>query len=108
MGLSGASKFWAEGVSALPVFKKNSKHYARAINIVAEGAVKYAHKKGAHVVFCGHTHHAEHKTIGEIDYYNTGTMQSDIGSCITLSELGVRIHFFEGDSGKAKVIDVTE
>ena len=99
------------GPKAYPLclyLKNNSKHYARAINIVAEGAVTYAHKKGAHVVFCGHTHHAEHKTIGEIDYYNTGTMQSDIGSCITLSEQGVRIHFFEGDSGEAKVIDVTE
>ncbi len=50
----------------------------------------------------------QYKTIGEIDYYNSGTMQSDIGSCITLCEQGVRIHFFEDDGGKAKVIDVAQ
>ena len=88
--------------------KNNSKHYARAINTVAEGAARYARKKGADVVFCGHTHHAEHKKIGEINYYNSGTMQSDIGSCITIGEHGVRIHFFDGNSDEAKVIDVTD
>jgi UDP-2,3-diacylglucosamine pyrophosphatase LpxH len=70
--------------------KNNSKHYARAINIVAEGAARYAEKKGAKAIFCGHTHHAEYKKIGAIDYYNSGTMQSNVGSCITLGEQGIR------------------
>jgi UDP-2,3-diacylglucosamine pyrophosphatase LpxH len=71
------------GPKAYPLclyLKNNSKHYARAINIVAENAARYANKKGANVIFCGHTHHAEHKRIGGIDYYNSGTMQSNITS----------------------------
>jgi UDP-2,3-diacylglucosamine pyrophosphatase LpxH len=88
--------------------KNNSKHYARAINIVAEGAAKYADKKRADVIFCGHTHHAQHKKFGEIDYYNSGTMQANIGSCITLGEQGFRIHLFEEDDGRARLINVSE
>jgi UDP-2,3-diacylglucosamine pyrophosphatase LpxH len=88
--------------------KNNSKHYARAINIVAENAARYAAKKGANVIFCGHTHHAEHKQMGAIDYYNSGTMQSNIGSCITLGEQGFRIHFFEEDDGAAKLLFVAQ
>jgi UDP-2,3-diacylglucosamine pyrophosphatase LpxH len=86
--------------------KNNSKHYTRAINIVAEGAARYAEKKGADVIFCGHTHHAEHKRIGEIEYYNSGTMQCAIVSCITLGEQGFRIHVFQEDDGFAKPINV--
>ncbi len=86
--------------------KDNSKHYARAINMVAEGAAAYAEKNRADVIFCGHTHHAEHKKIGAIDYYNSGTMQASIGSCITLGERGFRIHFFEEDDGLAKPLNV--
>ena len=106
MGIPGASKFWAEGLPSFLYLKNNSKHYARAIDIVAEGAAKYADEKGANVVFCGHTHHPEHKKIGNIDYYNSGTMQSNIGSCITLGEQGFRIHLFEEDDGMAKPINV--
>jgi UDP-2,3-diacylglucosamine pyrophosphatase LpxH len=86
--------------------KNNSKHYARAINIVAQGAARYAEKKGADVIFCGHTHHAEHKRIENIEYYNSGTMQSAIVSCISLGEQGFRIHIFEEDDGFAKPINV--
>lgn len=88
--------------------KNNSKHYARAINTVAEGAVKYADKKGANVIFCGHTHHAEHKKIGDIHYYNSGTMQSDIGSCITVGKQGFMVHFFEKHNGMTKLVSVIE
>jgi UDP-2,3-diacylglucosamine pyrophosphatase LpxH len=88
--------------------KNGSKHYARAINAVAEGAARYADKKGSDVVFCGHTHHAEHKKIGRIDYYNSGTMQSNIGSCATLGENGFRIHFYDGHNGEARLIDLIE
>jgi UDP-2,3-diacylglucosamine pyrophosphatase LpxH len=97
------------GPKAYPVclyLKNNSKHYARAINIVAEGAAKYAQRLGVDAIFCGHTHHAEHKKIGNIDYYNSGTMQSTIGSCISLGAKGLRIHLFENDQGAAKLIDV--
>jgi UDP-2,3-diacylglucosamine pyrophosphatase LpxH len=97
------------GPKAYPLchfLKNNSRHYARAINIVAEGAARYADKKSADVIFCGHTHHAEHKRIGNVDYYNSGTMQSRIGSCITLGEDGVRIHLFEEDDGLARPINV--
>jgi UDP-2,3-diacylglucosamine pyrophosphatase LpxH len=95
------------GPNAYPLclyLKNNSKHYLRAINIVAEGAARYAEKKGADFVFCGHTHHAEHRKIGKINYYNSGTLQADIVTCVTLSEQGVRIHSFEGDTKEAKVI----
>ena len=85
--------------------KNNSKHYLRAIHMVAEGAARYAEKKGADLVFCGHTHHAEHKKIGAINYYNSGTMQSDVVTCVTLSEKGVRIHVFERDNREAIVIN---
>lgn len=98
------------GPRAYPVcryLKNNSKHYERAITIVAQGAARYAEKKRADAVFCGHTHQAEHKRIGNIDYYNSGTMQSKIGSCITLGEQGVRIHLFEEDDGLARPIHVS-
>jgi UDP-2,3-diacylglucosamine pyrophosphatase LpxH len=96
------------GPKAYPLclyLKNNSKHYARVINMVAEGAVKYAEKKGADFVFCGHTHHVEHKKMGAIHYYNSGTMQSEVVSFVTLGEQGVRIHFFERDSSEARVIN---
>jgi len=88
--------------------KNNSKHYARAINIVAGGAAKYAAEKGADAIFCGHTHHPEHKKIGNVGYYNSGTMQSNIGSCITLGGEGIRIHLFEEDDGLARPISVIQ
>ena len=84
--------------------KNNSRHYARAITIVAEGAARYAEKRGTDIIFCGHTHHPEHKRIGNVDYYNSGTMQSAVVSCITLGELGFRIHVFEEDGDFAKPI----
>lgn len=87
-------------------FKNNSKHYARAINIVSANAISYASEKDAEIIFCGHTHHAEHKSVGNVDYYNSGTMQADVGSCITLGDEGVRIHLFENHNGTAKLIDV--
>ena len=57
------------------------------------------------MVFCGHAHHAEHKKMGEINYYNSGTMQSNVVTCVTLSEKGVRIYLFERDDSEAKVIN---
>jgi UDP-2,3-diacylglucosamine pyrophosphatase LpxH len=96
------------GPKAYPLclyLKNNSRHYARAINIVAEGAARYGEKKGADFVFCGHTHHAEYKKLGETHYYNSGTMQAEVVSCVTLGERGVRIHFFERDSSEAKIIE---
>jgi UDP-2,3-diacylglucosamine pyrophosphatase LpxH len=99
------------GPKAYPLclyLRNYSKHYARAINTVADGAAKYAEKKGADLVFCGHTHHAEHKKLGKINYYNSGTMQSDIVTFITLGDQGVRIHLFEGDDNEARVIDAAQ
>ena len=96
------------GPKAYPLclyLRNYSKHYARAINTVAEGAVKYAENRGADVIFCGHTHHAEHKKLGKINYYNSGTIQSDIVTFITLGDQGVRIHLLEGDDNEARVID---
>ena len=57
-------------------------------------------------IFCGHTHQAEHKRIREIEYYNSGTMQCAIVSCITLGEQGFRIHVFQEDDGFAKPINI--
>jgi UDP-2,3-diacylglucosamine pyrophosphatase LpxH len=96
------------GPKAYPLclyLKNNSKHYTRAINAVAEGAARYARNSGADFIFCGHTHHAEHKKMGEIDYYNSGTIQADVVSYVTLGERGVRIHHFDGNHSEAKVID---
>jgi hypothetical protein len=58
------------------------------------------------VIFCGHTHHAEHKRFGEVEYYNSGTMQAAAVSCISLGEQGIRVHVFEEDDGFAKPIRV--
>jgi UDP-2,3-diacylglucosamine pyrophosphatase LpxH len=96
------------GPKAYPLclyLKNNCKHYVRAISTVAEGAARYAKKKGADFIFCGHTHHAEHKKIGAIDYYNSGTIQADVVSYVTLGDQGVRIHQFDGNHREGKVMD---
>jgi hypothetical protein len=35
-------------------------------------------------------------------------MQSNVGSCITLGEEGIRIHLFEDDDGLARPISVIQ
>jgi len=35
-------------------------------------------------------------------------MQSNLGSCITLGEDGFRIHVFEEDDGRARLVSVSE
>jgi UDP-2,3-diacylglucosamine pyrophosphatase LpxH len=39
---------------------------------VAAGAIAHAHSRGAHAVFCGHTHEALHLKAEGIEYWNTG------------------------------------
>jgi len=96
------------GPRAYPIclyLKNNCKHYVRAIDTVAEGAASYAKRKGADFIFCGHTHHAEHKKIGAVDYYNSGTIQADVINYVTLGEQGVRIHHFDGNHSETEVMD---
>lgn len=46
--------------------------------------------------------------MGEIDYYNSGTIQADVVSYVTLGEQGVRIHRFDGNHSEAKVYAASE
>jgi UDP-2,3-diacylglucosamine pyrophosphatase LpxH len=61
---------------------------------VSQGALLHASFKGAHRVFCGHTHEAMHLQKDGIDYYNTGSWTDTKLTYITVAEDGVQIHEF--------------
>lgn len=55
----------------------------RYIRDYEEGVAYAAEKQGFDGVICGHIHHAAHKKIGDIEYYNTGDW---VESCTALAE----------------------
>lgn len=90
--------------------KSRSKHYTRAIDYVAQGATLHASHRGVHHVFCGHTHHPEHRFLNEVHYYNSGSWtasgdhkRKDYCSLITIGPKGIRIHYFDNDAKEVKI-----
>ena len=63
---------------------------------VASGALAYARHHGADRIFCGHTHEALHVKEDGIDYYNSGGWVDSRLTYLTIDELGVQIHEFNG------------
>jgi UDP-2,3-diacylglucosamine pyrophosphatase LpxH len=62
---------------------------------VAAGAFGIAKERSADVVFCGHTHEAQHKESEGISYYNTGCWTQSPSTYVTIDESGVRINSYE-------------
>jgi UDP-2,3-diacylglucosamine pyrophosphatase LpxH len=63
---------------------------------VAAGALAFARHHGADRIFCGHTHEAIHMEQDGIHYYNSGGWVDSKLTYLTIDELGVQIHEFNG------------
>jgi UDP-2,3-diacylglucosamine pyrophosphatase LpxH len=62
---------------------------------VARGALHYAGMGNIDRVFCGHTHVAMFREMGNIAYYNTGAWISARPTYVTVAPEGARIHEYE-------------
>jgi UDP-2,3-diacylglucosamine pyrophosphatase LpxH len=62
---------------------------------VAAGAQSFASEQSADVVFCGHTHEAQHIQFGAVNYYNTGCWTQAPSTFITIDDSGVLINRYE-------------
>jgi UDP-2,3-diacylglucosamine pyrophosphatase LpxH len=62
---------------------------------VAAGALRFASEQSADVVFCGHTHEAQHLEGEGVNYYNTGCWTQSPSTFITIDDSGVRINSYE-------------
>ncbi len=52
--------------------KRKSKIFVRCLEKIERRSIDYARKLGCQAVICGHTHHAESKTAGDVHYHNAG------------------------------------
>ncbi len=70
--------------------KKASKGWLRLTEKIAIGALKYANRRKANIVICGHTHVAtkEPIVVNNIRYYNTGCFTDVPSNYIIISEKG--------------------
>jgi UDP-2,3-diacylglucosamine pyrophosphatase LpxH len=70
--------------------KRQSKGWMRISEKVAVGAIKYAQKRKANIVICGHTHIAtqEPYILNDIKYYNTGCFTDVPSQYIIITESG--------------------
>jgi UDP-2,3-diacylglucosamine pyrophosphatase LpxH len=59
---------------------------------VREGALAHAKARGAHVVYCGHTHFALEAEQDGIRYYNSGSWTGSRATYLSVDEQGVHIH----------------
>jgi UDP-2,3-diacylglucosamine pyrophosphatase LpxH len=65
---------------------------------VASGALAHARARGAHVVFCGHTHEAMESEEDGIRYFNSGCWTNDGPTYVTVNESGIQIHRYLPES----------
>ncbi|MBN1633657.1 MAG: UDP-2,3-diacylglucosamine diphosphatase [Ignavibacteria bacterium] len=70
--------------------KKASKGWLRLTEKIAIGALKYANRRKANIVICGHTHVATVVPIvaNNIKYYNTGCFTDIPSNYIIITEMG--------------------
>jgi UDP-2,3-diacylglucosamine pyrophosphatase LpxH len=92
--------------------RQNSK-WLRLSPKVASGALAHARARGAHVVFCGHTHEAMHAEKDGIGYFNTGCWTDDDPTFVTVEESGVQIrrysqYFAVPDAAEEAVATLSE
>ncbi len=75
------------------IVKRMSKRWLRLSEKVAGAAIRYGKRKGADVVFCGHTHLALEKHPNGIDYFNTGCWTDIPSTFATIDENGaIELH----------------
>jgi UDP-2,3-diacylglucosamine pyrophosphatase LpxH len=77
--------------------RQNSK-WLRLSPKVASGALAYARVRGAHVVFCGHTHEAMKAEKDGIRYFNSGCWTNDNPTYIAVDQSGVEIRCYLRES----------
>lgn len=72
--------------------KHTSKAWMRMSDLVAEGAVEYAARRGVDGIFCGHTHRPLSRMFGKVTYHNTGCWTERPASFITLTDCKTELH----------------
>lgn len=82
-GLTGGGRHLAEAAKKVP------RAYAVLTNAVSRNAVRYAQCHGYAAVTCGHTHHAEERTVQGIRYINTGCWTEETPHCVVVKDGGV-------------------
>jgi UDP-2,3-diacylglucosamine pyrophosphatase LpxH len=83
--------------------KRWAKRYIHAIDRVATGSAKRAEDEAHDVAVCGHTHFAEHRKLGWIDYHNAGCWTELPGTCLTVHDGTVTAHTFESLMAQAAI-----
>lgn len=71
--------------------KRSSKGWLRMSDKVSRGAMKFAGKKKAEYVFCGHTHKPLKKESQGIKYYNSGCWTDNPCAYITIDEKDINL-----------------
>lgn len=71
--------------------KRMSKTWLKVSDLVAEGAVAYAVRRGADHIFCGHTHLPMSRVFKNVTYHNTGCWTEKPATFITVSERDVNL-----------------
>lgn len=67
---------------------------------VARGALAHGRSRGAHRVFCGHTHEALSLNRDGVEYYNSGSWTQDDATFIAIDNRGVNVSTYRGDPGQ--------
>jgi UDP-2,3-diacylglucosamine pyrophosphatase LpxH len=70
--------------------KHKSKTWLKVSELVAQGAVAYAVRRGADAIFCGHTHFSLSRMFGNVAYHNTGCWTEKPATFITIGRHGVQ------------------
>ena len=74
--------------------KKKSKGWLRLSDKVARSAIRFAKKRGADFVFCGHTHKALEKSSEGVRYFNSGCWTDFPADYITIEGGDIELHQF--------------
>jgi UDP-2,3-diacylglucosamine pyrophosphatase LpxH len=86
----------AKPVHVAEYAKKWQSFYRILRKNVMLNAVNYAHEKGFQAVTCGHTHHAEDKTVNGIRYINTGAWTELPAHYLVISADNMRLVKIDG------------
>ena len=68
--------------------KRKSKGWLKVSSKIASTAIDYAERRGAEVIFCGHTHKSMIFERDGITYYNTGCWTDSPSTFVTISAEG--------------------
>ncbi len=76
--------------------KSNTKVFLRCIRKIRVESIAYARLKGADMVCCGHTHHAERFVDGAVEYLNSGCWTESPPSFLSVRNGAVHLNRFHG------------